>query len=119
MPYNHPTFNLPIRVWRNPGSAIPPAGPVAGNYMGQLRMMRTAWAANTAVINPSLLLLVPKLTDIRGVFFGGNQDTVEVPTGSGRYYFVQIVDDTAKGFGNEYRTCGITQAPGAIAGPIP
>lgn len=47
---------------------------------------------------------VPKGTDIRDASCNhGMTDFVEVPGGSGRWYFVVCVDDVAKGFTNEYR----------------
>lgn len=49
-------------------------------------------------------LLMPALTDVRGaVQSGGAGDFLEVPAGSGRYYFSLQVDDLGKGFANEHR----------------
>lgn len=59
----------------------------------------------------SMWLLLPALTDIRDGHkapTSGNGDCVEVPAGSGRYYFVEDVDDAGKGFSNEHRVAAIT-----------
>lgn len=49
-------------------------------------------------------LLLPPFIDIRDPSTaGGVADLVEVPSASGRWYLVEVVDDVAKGFANEYR----------------
>jgi hypothetical protein len=49
-------------------------------------------------------LLVPAGTDIRDMSQGGpDQDIIEVPADSGRWYSVSLVDDIGKGFDNEHR----------------
>jgi len=60
---------------------------------------------NTASGGPyGVELLCPAGTDIRDkTCAGGVPDAVEVPIGSGRWYYVFVVDDVAKGFSNEYR----------------
>jgi len=66
-----------------------------------------------------MYLLVPKLTDMRGRFeTGGNQQYCEVPFLSGRFYLVEQVDDSGKGFINEHRVCMIIQFQ-AFPVPIP
>jgi len=63
--------------------------------------------------NPCLLL--PPLTDVRDASQGiPDQDLVEVPKGSGRWYGVNVVDDVAKGFSNEYRIAALYKAFGAL-----
>lgn len=56
-------------------------------------------------------LLVPAGTDIRDFACGISYpyDLVEVPSGSGRWYIVGIVDDVGKGFPNEYRMAYLTK----------
>lgn len=50
-------------------------------------------------------LLLPKRTDIRAgaQSANGEQDIVEVPGETGRFYLVMGVDDVGRGFSNEYR----------------
>jgi hypothetical protein len=69
-----------------------------------------------------MYLLLPALTDVRDM----NQniaanDLVEVPSGSGRWYGVLLVDDVGKGFANEHRYAHIDKIServnaGAFAG---
>lgn len=49
------------------------------------------------------VLLCPKGTDIRDVFSAPFADYLEIPTGTGRWYIVDLVDDMGKGFDNEHR----------------
>lgn len=63
----------------------------------------------------SMMLLLPPLTDIRGILQSTGPDYVEVPAGSGRFYNVAFVDDTAKGFPNEHRFAILSQ----VAMPTP
>lgn len=56
------------------------------------------------VYTGTMFLLLPPGTDVRDM----NQnipanDVLEVPSGSGRWYAVALVDDVAKGFDNEHR----------------
>jgi len=53
-------------------------------------------------------LLLPALTDIRGLFSTTLQDVVEVPAGSGCLYNAQDVMDLGKGFSNEHRQAILT-----------
>jgi hypothetical protein len=59
----------------------------------------------------SMLLLLPPGTDIQrndDDLPTSTADTVEVPAGTGRYYYVLGVDDSGKGFPNEHRIARIT-----------
>ena len=60
----------------------------------------------------SMTLLLPKGTDIRDASCVASLagDLVEVPAGSGRFYFVAYVDDVGKGFLNEHRYAYISKA---------
>jgi len=51
----------------------------------------------------AITLLVAKQTDIRGPQDTVSEDMVEVPAGSGRWYWVAAVDDIGKGYPNEHR----------------
>lgn len=65
-----------------------------------------------------MFLLLPKGTDIRSTVCGVAPDVVEVPAGTGRYYSVEMVDDVARGFANEYRFAMVLQLKNWPA-PIP
>lgn len=115
MSYIPPTFNLSVNYWENTtfqtawaaGAGAVPA-PTAV-YQGQLR----GWApeAIATIGLPAVVcsrLLLPVGTDIRALVAATNEwvfwcPVVEVPAASGRFYFVTAVEDTAKGFDNEYR----------------
>jgi len=56
---------------------------------------------NALAFTPSLL--VPPLTDIRDSSCGVNQDVIECPADSRRWYSADGVDDIGKGFDNEHR----------------
>lgn len=105
-----PNFNLTANVWHNPGidpSAYPPPdatvicnlanGRVSHVLNSQQRLPAQSQLAASASI------LFPKLTDLRDASLVPNPDVVEVPSGSGRFYWVAFVDDIAKGFANEHR----------------
>jgi len=104
MAFRLPTFNLLCNIWHS--AAFPVAGvPDISDQACQLAWDRTADTVIIVGLNRihAMKLRVPKLTDLRGLLSTTNQDTVEVPSGSGRWYQVWIVDDVAKGFTNEYR----------------
>lgn len=61
-------------------------------------------------------LLLPAGTDVRDWAGTGPADIVEVPSGSGRWYFVAAVDDAGKGFPNEHRFAWILKASSKIPG---
>lgn len=57
-------------------------------------------------------LLLPALTDIRDIYSSPlAADSVEVPSGSGRFYTVVQVDDFGKGFANEHRFAVLVKLP--------
>jgi hypothetical protein len=106
MAFTLPAFNLAVNLWRVGDPPIP--APSTRTFMANLargnRHVITGYLGDFGQ-NPILemMLLCPKLTDIRPYVSGFFNDLVEVPAGSGRYYVVFSVDDCAKGFANEYR----------------
>lgn len=54
-------------------------------------------------------LLLPAGTDVRSQLLVANEDVVEVPSGSSRWYLVTGVEDAGKGFPNEHRIATLTQ----------
>jgi hypothetical protein len=111
MAFRTPTFNLTVNIWR--------FGTLVGNppdvvTVGNLAFGRRGHTLDGSVTTSgAMFLLVPKLTDIRGKAespLAAPYDKVEVPAGSGRYYIVDFVDDSGKGFLNEHRVAIIYQA---------
>lgn len=125
MAFVPPTYNLVCRVWskgvnplanppRNPAQSCQLRGPKetlgsALNYLGFTQ------------VNVSMYLLLPKGADLRDDQPTSTiGDTVECPSGTGRYYEVFCVDDVAKGFLNEYRVAYMGKATNpALIWPVP
>jgi len=61
-----------------------------------------------------MALLLPPLTDLNDQWMGLENDVIEVPSGSGRWYGLSCFDDMAKGFDNEYRLALITKIGEAV-----
>lgn len=115
--YRIPSFNLGVNIWRATSDvqAVPADVTAVGNLTngrsggGCLVWPITANAAanvaNFTLTQQTISLLLPKLTDVRGMEGGANAagDCIECPAGSGRYYVVLWVDDVGKGFFNEHR----------------
>jgi len=122
VPYILPTFNLTCNIWRAghiPGTDPPDV--TADCNLAWGRRVNTGDINITAVggfLPPAMILLLPKLTDIRGYTSSGGPDLVEVPAGSQRIYQVGFVDDLGKGFANEHRGAAIFQS-GTWPDPIP
>jgi len=125
MPYVVPSMPLTANGWRYATwqASFPPVVPVPDyTTLCNLAMARkfVGWGPHT------MWLYVPAGTDIRdgmkeqtfdvvaGIYAC---DIVEVPAGSGRYYFVSVVDDVGKGFSNVYRAVSI-QVPDYPGFPI-
>jgi hypothetical protein len=62
-------------------------------------------------------LLLPAGTDIRGTQDTVGCDIVEVPAGTGRYYWSLTVDDIGKGWPNEHRIAKIVAVLGSWVAP--
>jgi hypothetical protein len=114
MPFRIPTFILDVNIWRRTVAVTAtPSISTNGNLVLGSRSATTPRDFETSTQHVTAMhLLLPALTDIRPYnLYQGDwlEDVVEVPAGSGRYYYVTDVDDVAKGFGNEYRHATITQ----------
>lgn len=119
MSFQPPNFNLAVNVWRN-AAGLPPVGAptlsttcvLFGRKPGSLEGIIGVGSAKGTVMAG-----FPKLTDVRGFAGGGSGDTVEIPASTGRYYLVELVDDSGKGYTNEYRYAILLQ--GQVAGGWP
>jgi hypothetical protein len=124
MAYTVPTFNLLVNIGQFTG-VIPspwrltdvPCALVYG------RRVNVATSGDAAYDSPSVVqgmnLLLPALTDIRGLQDAVSPDFVECPAGTGRYYYVNFVDDIGKGWPNEHRTAGIFAIADTWTAPYP
>lgn len=109
MAFRTPTFNLSVNIWRGAGGGpylyTAPTLTVSGNLSPGKRVTMQSPAAVLSASRPTIFmeLLLPAGTAISPGYNGNARDIVEVPAGSLRVYHVMAVDDSAKGFGNEYR----------------
>jgi len=123
-----PTFNLACRIWygANWGPGIngmnPPPAPQLITIC-QLTIPQKIFSAGVVVFTSYASF--PALTDIdyaRVVGFFNFADIVEIPSLSGRFYSVQWLEDSGKGFPNEHRVCMLQQLqpwPFPKVNPIP
>jgi hypothetical protein len=116
MSFALPTFNLTCEVWTPPWvgrvhrlTAVP-CNLAMGRRVQQA--IQDAYDAPYGSAKPSLLL--PMGTDIRDQYNAPDGDLIEVPSGTGRWYSVGIVDDVGKGFANEYRLASIRKVSGLV-----
>jgi hypothetical protein len=126
--YVLPSFNLPVNIWR---AASPPPAPPAISTVGNLSPGRIMGVPPIGVgmdepIMGGMWLRLPPGTDVRDAKWGGADDIVEAPAGSGRMYTVAWVDDIGLGFVNEHRFAVLagkpswpTPFPGGGGGPPP
>lgn len=122
MAFRVPTFNLDVNLWRTPAvvSASPTLTFRANLSRGERIFQIPVYASQPWDMVSQMILLCPALTDIRPpTGFLTPQDLVEVPAGSGRYYQVIDVDDTAKGFANEYRHAVLWAQNGGLLASYP
>jgi hypothetical protein len=128
MGYRLPTFNLLCTITQPdfPGGTVPPTFPprITGQacqltYGRRVQVVSTGGTVNVGVLAMTMNLLLPPGIDIRGPQDTISHDVVEVPEGSGRWYFVAAVDDIGKGFANEHRTAAIFALAGQWTAPYP
>ncbi len=105
-----PTFNLLCNVWHNPGRApalYPAADFQVGCNLANGRVSHVLTSQKRLIRQDTLgasgSVLFPIGTDVRDASVDPNPDAIEVPAGSGRFYWIAFVDDIAKGFPNEHR----------------
>lgn len=122
MAFTLPTFIIPVRIWTKGDNPIlvAPRVVTTGNlaYGRRVTTQYWDWSATGAPAVFSLLLL-PPLTDVRDVFCPGGEDTIETPSGTGRFYIVEMVDDAGKGFANEHRFALMRKTDQYGTWPIP
>jgi len=105
-----PAFNLLANVWHDPGrvpNLYPPPHLTVNCNLANGRVSHVL-NSQERLINQNTLgasgsVLFPKDTDIRDAACFRHPDAIEIPAGSGRFYWVAFCDDIAKGFPNEHR----------------
>lgn len=110
MSFSLPSFPLTCEVYSGPWltkvSRLTSVCNLALGRRGQVFPISTNSGQENRT-GPAYLLL-PPLTDVRDLNCSmSDNDLVEVPQGSGRWYAVLLVDDVGKGFSNEHRYCEI------------
>lgn len=105
MSFTLPSFNLTANILRISAGTYVVVGTTDCNLaMGRRTALdRFAGPSPTDFGGLTPTLLCPAGTDIRDRSCGGNEDVLEVPAGSGRWYAASAVDDIGKGFANEHR----------------
>lgn len=122
-----PTFNLQANLWHNRDftAGVPGIPPDLPALPCQLRSALASMQVDTALggtLSISELILFPKGTDVRAAHPANKGDLLEVPAGSGRFYYTLQVSDIHKGFTNEYRVAAAqagVSAPGFWPFPTP
>lgn len=121
MAYRLPVWAFTAAIWHD---GTPTADPPDELCSGNLAMGRRTSKVDDAYVPfdptflPSLDLLVPKGTDIRGdVDTNGSPDTVEIPVGSGSFWNVHWVHPVGLGFPNEHVRAVVTPIPTAPPPP--
>jgi hypothetical protein len=121
MAFTLPVFNLSLDIY---------TGPMATRVFRLSVMGNLAWGRRTGVqwsqgaiennaywVSGYMTLLLPPLTDVRSQGLYPVADVLEIPSGSGRWYGAQFVDDIGKGFPNEHRGVMLVQLfPGEPVG---
>lgn len=116
-----PTFNLHVRINRRAtGRAGGPDVAAMGNLAYGRRVANTSSSDQftSGELGTGVVLLLPALTDVRGLICPGGPDFLEVPSGSGRWYISYHVEDIGKGFPNEHRAA-VLVPNGPWPAPIP
>jgi len=111
MAFTLPNFNLLCNIYTGPWNTA--VLRIADQACNLAFSKRVAHFADFPIENEStqlMYLLLPPLVDIRSTLCGYIADSVEVPSGSGRIYFVAAVDDIGKGFSNEHRCATLLSA---------
>lgn len=121
MAFSLPTFNLTCNIWRfGTGPPAPPAvvSPCNLAWGKRVNVAATGGTTFTGILVAAMSLLLPPLTDVRGNTDALDQDIVECPAGSGRFYIAVLVDDIGKGFPNEHR-CALLVWQQPVHYPLP
>lgn len=117
MGFSLPAFNITCNIFTGPWNTA--ILRISGQACNLQYGRRGSHFADFPVENEAsqiMSLLLPPATDVRSTVCGYVADSVEVPAGSGRIYFVANVDDVGKGFLNEFRIATLLAASEAKFG---
>jgi len=112
MAYRLPEFNLDVDIYSGPWLTRVLRVETVGNLSwGHRQHWVDSNAGNVQQgrYTPWMNVLLPALTDVRPGLHTEFGDSMEIPSGSGRWYGVFAVDDIGKGFDNEHRCAVVTQ----------
>lgn len=118
-----PTFNVSVSIFTGVFPFVGPRLVVMGNLALGKRVTiynSAAFYGADGLAGSVPKILLPAATDIRDAACSNLPDVVEIPSGSGRWYQVGLVDDIGKGFANEHRFAELAklwQNSGGIACP--
>lgn len=119
MAFTLPTFNLLCDIYTGPWLtralrlSAEPCNLAFGRRVQQSSNIDPF--EDLSFVQPTLLLNAG--VDVRSLVNAVEQDVVECPSGSGRWYQVIGVDDIGKGFANEHRAAILQQIFDAINPP--
>jgi hypothetical protein len=117
MSFTVPSFNLSCDVYSGPWLTKAFRFNVMGNLAFGRRVQQQFQdddVPEPQVSSLQMTLLLPPLTDLHDKWMGHENDVLEVPSGSGRWYGLECFDDVGKGFGNEYRIVILTKIGAAV-----
>lgn len=108
MSFSLPTFNLMCNIWYFPN--VPPAVADLSVKCNLAYGRRVNLGVNSedSLGGTLMTLLLPPATDVRAAPQSAAGSVVEVPAGTGRFYYTLGVDDVGKGFANEHRVTILT-----------
>lgn len=112
MPYTTPTFNLTCNIYTSADHTVPPrvSGAICNLAWGKrVNVPSTGGTGSIGVPLITMTLLLPPHTDIRGTSSTTGGDAVEVPAGSGRYYYCAFADLIGAGFANAHKGATLQQ----------
>lgn len=108
-----PQMPLSVNVWSNYDQSVDPVPPVIApsfNVPGNLAMGRREFQDESGS-GYTMYALFPAGTIINdGQVVSPNEDLVEIPAGTGRYYTVMYADNVGMGFANEHVMAVIMKA---------
>lgn len=111
MGYTLPTFNLQCNIYTNGLYPVARLTNVPCNLAWGRRVAVPSTGGTSFVGVPlmTMTLLLPLGTDVRGTHQAPGFDTIEVPAGSGRLYWVMFADNIGMGFPNEHKAAILQQ----------
>jgi len=109
MAFTVPTFPLLCNIYTGPWSAkvLRVANVPCNLALGRRQQNNFQLELTPFEFGACCNLLVGAGTDVRDRSCASGYDVIEVVPGSGRWYYVSMVDDVGKGFANEYRFVGL------------